>query len=155
VTGAGTRALAVDMAGHACAPPPGGCRWPALRRRPAGARALPVACHFTPVKNSYLTVTRGQPAVGPTGANKSTAGEEVTVVCVDITCDLMDGGRDRSRVGLPRWRMRPGGEHDLPNCSQYGDSSHPQSRMRAVRGASDLALHLWAILGSNQWPPRC
>ena len=42
------------------------------------------------MKNSYLTVTRGQPAVGPTGANKSTAGEEVTVVCVDITCDLMD-----------------------------------------------------------------
>jgi hypothetical protein len=45
---------------------------------------------------------------------------------------------------------RPGGENDLPNSSQYGDSSHPQSRMRAVGGASDLALHLWAILGSNQ-----
>ena len=45
---------------------------------------------------------------------------------------------------------RPGGENDLPNGSQYDDNSHPQSRMRAVREASDLALHLWAILGSNQ-----
>jgi hypothetical protein len=34
--------------------------------------------------------------------------------------------------------------------SQYGDSSHPPSRMRAVSGVSDLALHLWAIPGSNQ-----
>ena len=42
------------------------------------------------MKNSYLTVTRGQPDLGPTEANKSTAGEEVTVVCVDITFDLMD-----------------------------------------------------------------
>lgn len=45
---------------------------------------------------------------------------------------------------------RPGGENDLPNGSQYDDNSHPQSRLRAVRGASDLALYLWAILGSNQ-----
>ena len=27
---------------------------------------------------------------------------------------------------------------------------HPPSRMRAVSGASELALHLWAILRSNQ-----
>ena len=39
---------------------------------------------------------------------------------------------------------------NLPNFSQCGDSSHPVRRMGAVRGASDLALHLWAILGSNQ-----
>ena len=78
------------MAGTACAPSPGGRRWPALRRRPAGVRALPGGPPFTPVKNSYLTVTRGQPALGPTEANKRTTGEEVTVVCVDITCDLMD-----------------------------------------------------------------
>jgi hypothetical protein len=29
-------------------------------------------------------------------------------------------------------------------------ASHPTRRMRALRGASELALHLWAILGSNQ-----
>ena len=46
-------------------------------------------------------------------------------------------------------QARAGG-HDLPNSSQYGNSSHPPSRMRAVSGASELALHLWAILGSNQ-----
>jgi len=42
------------------------------------------------------------------------------------------------------------GEDDLPNSSQYGDSSHPSGGMRAVHGAFDLELHLWAILGSNQ-----
>ena len=31
-----------------------------------------------------------------------------------------------------------------------GNSSHPQRRMRAVSEASELALHQWAILGSNQ-----
>jgi hypothetical protein len=51
------------------------------------------------------------------------------------------------RAGCPATRA---GEHDLPDSSQYGDSSHPSSRMRAVNGVSDLVLHLWAILGSNQ-----
>ena len=41
-------------------------------------------------------------------------------------------------------------EDDLPNSSQNGNSSHPQRRMRAVSEASELALHRWAILGSNQ-----
>jgi hypothetical protein len=45
VTGAGTRALAVDMTGHACAPPPA-----AVAGRPFDAGLLvpelsPVACH--------------------------------------------------------------------------------------------------------------
>ena len=30
---------------------------------------------------------------------------------------------------------RPDGENDLPNSSQYGGSSHPRRRMRAVSGA--------------------
>jgi hypothetical protein len=42
------------------------------------------------------------------------------------------------------------GEDDLPNSSQHGSSSHPQTRMRAVHTASDLGLNRWAILGSNQ-----
>ena len=47
-------------------------------------------------------------------------------------------------------RQASGEKGNLPNFSQCGDSSHPARRMRAVRGASELALHLWAILGSNQ-----
>ena len=47
--------------------------------------------------------------------------------------------------------FRAGQEEDaLPNSSQNGNSSHPQRRMRAVSEASELALHRWAILGSNQ-----
>ena len=53
-------------------------------------------------------------------------------------------------VGVLAVRQLVRGEHDLPDSSQYGDSSHPSSRMRTVSGVSDLALHLWAILGSNQ-----
>ncbi len=42
--------------------------------------------------------------------------------------------------GRPR-RPRPAdtAEDDLPDSSQYGNSSHPQRRMRAVQRASDLA----------------
>ena len=47
-------------------------------------------------------------------------------------------------------RQASGEKGNLPNFSQYGDNSHPVGRMGAVRGASELALHLWAILGSNQ-----
>jgi hypothetical protein len=52
------------------------------------------------------------------------------------------------QAGQQRDGQSPDG--NLPNFSQYGDSSHPARRMGAVRGASELALHLWAILGSNQ-----
>jgi len=54
-----------------------------------------------------------------------------------------DKGPARAVPGRPE-------EDDLPNSSQNDDSSHPQRRMRAVSEASELALHRWAILGSNQ-----
>ena len=44
----------------------------------------------------------------------------------------------RTQAAAPRLHRQ---EHDIPNGSQYGDSSHPQRRMRAVRGTSDLGLH--------------
>jgi hypothetical protein len=64
--------------------------------------------------------------------------------------------RSRLAVGVTRslaqlwhaWETR--GEDDLPNSSQYGDSSHPRCGMRAASQPSDLDLHLWAILGSNR-----
>ena len=34
------------------------------------------------------------------------------------------------------------GDGNLPNFSQYADSSHPLSRTRTVSGASELALKL-------------
>ena len=42
------------------------------------------------------------------------------------------------------------GEDDLPISPNTATSSHPHYGMRAVHGAFDLELHLWAILGSNQ-----
>ena len=52
------------------------------------------------------------------------------------------------RLGMTR--QASGKKGNVPNFSQYSDSSHPEGRIRAVRGASKLALHRWAILGSNQ-----
>ena len=144
-------------------------------------------------------------------------GKEVTVVRVDISCDLMDEDdtamcgascvtrvTSRSSSPVPSWspvtrmrqplpkssisstRARPGGPPSyLAGPAQGLPGGYPASdrtgltldscrsaarrgntisqippntatapillrRMGAVRGASDLDLHLWAILGSNQ-----
>jgi len=41
-------------------------------------------------------------------------------------------------------------EHDLPDSSQYGDSSHPERRMRAVQWASDLVVSRSPVTESNR-----
>ena len=46
------------------------------------------------------------------------------------------------RTAIREPSSSPLGKGDLPNFSQYGDSSHPTRRMGAVRGAFELALHL-------------
>jgi hypothetical protein len=81
------------------------------------------------------------------------AGHRSITATVDLYGHLVPEATGRARDALDSAFGRAGTcarNDDLPDFSQYDNSSHPVGRMRAVPGASDLALHLWAILGSNQ-----
>jgi hypothetical protein len=81
------------------------------------------------------------------------AGHTSITATVDLCGHLVPEATGRARDALDSAFGRAGTcarNDDLPDFSQYDNSSHPVGRMRAVPGASELALHLWAILGSNQ-----
>ena len=102
----------------------------------------PRACEIS------LSSDRKSSHIGPAPA-LAAAGPQRPAVAVEKPCRARPSHRAASHETGILGQARAGG-HDLPNSSQYGNSSHPPSMMRAVSGASELALHLWAILGSNQ-----